>query len=313
MRTTGDRGRIRRRLRLLLPVLFCLVSASLAAVSQAPAREPLAVMSFNIRYGTANDGDNHWTRRREMLFDLLRDEDADLVGLQEALRGQVDEILAAVPAYAAVGVGRDDGRAAGETAAILFRRDRFHVAGAGTFWLSDTPSVPGSRSWGNTITRIATWARFVDHDGSAFWQFNVHMDHQSQPSRERSARLLVDRIGERAQAVEPVVVTGDFNAGEDNPAIHVLVGAPDAAGGALPQFMDTFRVLHPAEPEAGTFNAFTMGTTTGPKIDYVLVQPGTTVLAASIVRASRDGRYPSDHFPVTARMLLPPPASTSGP
>jgi endonuclease/exonuclease/phosphatase family metal-dependent hydrolase len=77
--------------------------------------------------------------------------------------------------------------------------------------------------------------------------------------------------------------------------------------------MDTFRVLHPAEPEAGTFNAFTMGTTTGPKIDYVLVQPGTTVLAASIVRASRDGRYPSDHFPVTARMLLPPPASTSGP
>ena len=116
--------------------------------------QPLTVMSFNIRYGTANDGDNHWTRRREMLFDVVREQNADLLGVQEALAGQIDEIVAAVPAYAVVGVGRDDGRARGEFSAILFRRDRFRVADSGTFWFSDTPGVPGSKSWGNSITRI---------------------------------------------------------------------------------------------------------------------------------------------------------------
>ena len=107
-------------------------------------------MSFNIRYGTAKDGENHWTARREMLFDVIREQDADIVGLQEALASQIDEIVAAVPIYAVVGVGRDDAARAGEFSAILFRKDRLRVAEAGTFWFSDTPSVPGSKSWGTT-------------------------------------------------------------------------------------------------------------------------------------------------------------------
>ena len=143
-------------------------------------------MSFNIRYGTANDGENRWALRREFLFDVMRQANADLVGLQEALDGQIQELLTALPQYGVVGVGRDDGRTRGEYAAILYRRDRFRVSDAGTFWFSDTPEVVASRSWGNTITRICTWARFIDRDGRAFWHFNVHLDHQSQPSRERS-------------------------------------------------------------------------------------------------------------------------------
>jgi endonuclease/exonuclease/phosphatase family metal-dependent hydrolase len=266
-------------------------------------------MSFNIRYGTANDGDNHWTRRREMLFALLREENADLIGLQEALRFQIDEILAAVPGYAAVGVGRDDGKAAGEASSILYRTTRFHVAGSGTFWYSDTPEVPGSKHWGNRITRIATWARFVDRDGSAFTVFNTHLDHESQPSREKSTALLLDRITARAVPSEPVIVTGDFNTGEANPALHVLVGpggpaAVPAAGAAAPPFIDTFRALHRDEKEVGSFSGFKFGSTTGEKIDYVLVPPGTKVLSAGIVRTSANDRYPSDHFPVVARIEL---------
>jgi endonuclease/exonuclease/phosphatase family metal-dependent hydrolase len=267
---------------------------------QVPAL-PLTVMSFNIRYGTANDGDNQWPYRRALVFDVVREANADLVGLQEALDFQIDEMLEALPAYASVGVGRDDGRRAGEFAALLFRRDRLRLDRSGTFWFSDTPEVVASKSWGNTITRICTWARFVDRDGRAFWVFNVHLDHQSQPSRERSAMLLAERIAAREPAGEPVIVTGDFNAGESNPALLALTSGPEERPGRL---VDTFRVLYPGASGVGTFTGFKPGATDGEKIDYVLVEPVTGVLSASIVRTSRDGRYPSDHFPVTATLRL---------
>lgn len=295
-------------MRALLVFLFSLAALStppaqqpLASAPTSPSADPLTVMSFNIRYGTANDGENRWPNRRAFLFDVVREADADLVGLQEALDGQIREIAAAVPVYGVIGVGRDDGRTRGEYAAILYRRGRFHVAESGTFWFSDTPDVVASRSWGNTITRICTWARLVDRGGQAFWIYNVHLDHQSQPSRERSTRLLAERIAARAGRGEPVVVTGDFNVGEDNVALTSLLSA---APGAAPRFADTFRVRHPDAREVGTFTGFTFGETKGAKIDYILVEPSTEVLDAAIVRTSRDGRYPSDHFPVTARVRL---------
>jgi endonuclease/exonuclease/phosphatase family metal-dependent hydrolase len=283
-------------------LVAALVISAAALSSQAQPREPLTIMSFNIRYGTAKDGENAWTARRTMLFDVLREQRADLVGLQEALDEQIAEIATAVPGYATVGVGRDDARNSGEFSAILFRQDRFRVAEAGTFWFSDTPSVPASKSWGNNITRICTWARFTDRDGRAFWHFNVHLDHQSQPSRERSTELLRQRVESRAFPTEPVIITGDFNVGEANPAIVTLTGGLKREGS--PPFLDTFRVRYPEEREVGTFTGFKFGATTGEKIDYVLVQPGTDVMHAEIVRTSRDNRYPSDHFPVVARVRL---------
>jgi endonuclease/exonuclease/phosphatase family metal-dependent hydrolase len=271
-----------------------------AAAAPLAPREPMTVMTFNIRYGTAKDSENDWSARREMLFDVIRSTNPDLLGLQEALDFQIDEIIAAVPGYAVVGVGRDDGAEKGEYSAILFRRERFHVAEAGTFWFSDTPSVVASKSWGNQVTRICTWARFIDRDGRGFYHFNLHLDHQSQPSRERSTVLLRGRIDTRA-VPDPVIVTGDFNVGEANPALATLT-APIGIGPAA--FLDTFRVLYPGVTEAGTFSNFKFGTTGVDKIDYVLVQPGTEVQSAEIVRYSRNNRYPSDHFPVTARVRL---------
>ena len=294
-------GTTRRPQSLAVFAVLAVLLAGGPAGSQPVAREPLDVMSFNIRYGTAKDGENHWSARREMLFDLIRERDADLVGLQEALAFQIDEILAAVPGYAVVGVGRDDAGGAGEFSAILFKTGRFRVADAGTFWFSDTPETPASTSWGNAITRICTWARLVDRDGRGFYLFNLHLDHQSQPSREKSTALLRRRIDARAFPADPVVVTGDFNAGESNPALAVLVSKADPAS----LFVDTYRVKHPKETTVGTFNGFRMENTAGEKIDYVLVQPGTEVISAEIVRTSRNGRYPSDHFPVAATVRLP--------
>jgi len=264
------------------------------AFAQAPAPQPaqaapLTVMSFNIRYGTANDGENHWLRRRAQLFALLREQQADVIGLQEALHGQIEEILQAVPGYGYVGVGRSDGQRAGEYAAILYRTARLQVRRSDTFWFSDTPGIVKSTSWGNQIERICTWAYFEDREGPAFYVYNVHLDHQSQPSRERSAALLLARVGARDPKA-PVVVTGDFNAGEGNPAAVAMRAA----------FRDSFRVLHPDAGEVGTFNGFKVDQTGGEKIDFVFVEPGTDVLDAAIVRIASDGRYPSDHFPVTA-------------
>ncbi len=292
---------------MFLPLCVIFWLATVSPIAQAPAvRDPLTVMTFNIRYGTADDGENHWTVRRGMLFDVVRAQNADIVGLQEALDSQIREIAAAAPGYAVVGVGRDDALAKGEYSAILFKTDRLHVAESGTFWFSDTPEVPGSKSWGNNITRICTWARFIDRDGRGFWHFNLHLDHQSQPSRERSTELLRRRIEARAFAREPVVVTGDFNVGEANPALRTLVPPPRSEGAqtAAP-LLDTFRVVHPDERVVGTFSGFKFGQVNGDKIDYILVQPGTEVLSAEIIRTSRADRYPSDHFPVVARVRLP--------
>jgi endonuclease/exonuclease/phosphatase family metal-dependent hydrolase len=291
---------LRRHLGQGIACVLVVLSLHGAAAQQRAPRDPLQVMTFNIRYGTAKDGENEWPLRRAMLFDVIREHDADLVGLQEALAFQIDEILAAAPGYAAIGVGRDDAARAGEFSAILFKKDRLQVADAGTFWFSDTPEVPASKSWGNSITRICTWARFIDRDGRGFYHFNLHLDHQSQPSRERSTSLLRQRVAARAFPADPVIVTGDFNVGERNPALATLVSKSDASA----PFVDTYRVRYPDETVVGTFNGFKMSNTGGEKIDYVLVQPGTEVQSAAIVRTSRNDRYPSDHFPVVARVRL---------
>lgn len=300
----------------LLALLFILsatgysVSASRTAATVG-TDSPIVVMSFNIRYGTANDGENSWKYRREFLVDVLRQEAPDLIGTQEGLRFQLDYIKEGLPGYGEIGIGRADGDTAGEYSAILYRSDRFLVLDSGTFWFSDTPEVPGSKHWGNTITRICTWARFEDRgSGESFYLYNLHFDHQSQTSRERSAELLAATIHDRADP-DPVIVTGDFNAAEGNRAIRYLKGeSPQAylgsrASPSPPDLRDSFRVLYPELTGAWTMNAF--GDRRGPalgKIDYVLVDDWWQVVEAAIVRASREGRYPSDHFPVTARLVM---------
>jgi endonuclease/exonuclease/phosphatase family metal-dependent hydrolase len=267
------------------------------------------VMSFNVRYGTADDGENRWADRRELVFEVIRRHGPDVVGLQEALDWQLDEIRTALPQYGVIGVGRDDGKRAGEFAAILFVAERFEVAEQGTFWLSDAPEVAGSRSWGNVLPRICTWGRFVDtKSGRGFYVYNLHLSHVSQVSRQRSVDLLAGRIGQRTPA-DPVVVVGDFNAGEDDATVRYLtgrqarIGVEGTAGVASPGLVDTFRALHPETDEAGTYHGFAGGTA-GARVDYVFAPPEAEVLEAAILRDGRDRRYPSDHFPVMARLRL---------
>jgi len=285
---------------LIVSLVWGVYSPTRAATAQ---EAQVRLLCFNIRYGTARDGANHWQQRKDLVTRLIREQQSDVIGLQEALRFQIDYITDAVKGYGEIGVGRDDGRIRGEYCAILYRQARYAVGDSGTFWLSDRPEQVASITWNNACTRICTWARLIDKtSGRAFYVYNLHLDHVSQPSREKSAILVVKRISQRTHN-DPCVVMGDFNVGENNPALLYLKGqaGPEGVNPSKTPLVDTFRVLHAQATDVGTFNGF-RGRKTGSKIDYILAQPDAKVLESAIVDTAYDGTYPSDHFPVSATL-----------
>lgn len=286
-------------MRIVLWIAALAWMSAAASAQNAGGGLDLTVLSFNIRYDNPADGEDRWEKRRDQAAGLIRDHAPDVVGLQEALKGQLDDLGKALEGYGRIGVGRDDGKQKGEYSAILYRADRFEAVEQGTFWLSDTPETPGSKSWGNRVVRVCTWARLKEKQtGASFYFFNTHLDHENQPSREKSAALICERIVSRAGKAEPVIVTGDFNAGEKNAAVLAML-KPETG------LVDSFRVAHPDETKVGTFNGFgkAMGTE---KIDYVFVPREAAVREAGIDRRSKDGRFPSDHFAVWAKVRLNP-------
>lgn len=269
------------------------------------AAEPAAVrvMSFNIRYGTANDGENHWDRRKEFLVETVQAFGPDLLGTQETLGFQKDFLADQLAGYRAIGVGRDDGGPKGEMTAVLFREARFELLEHGHFWLSETPDVPGSKSWDTSLTRMATWLklRYRQGPGDAIvWFFNTHYDHRGAQARTESSRLLRRKITELA-GTSPAIVTGDFNADEGSEPYVALFGA--AAGQVV--LRDTLRVKRPEKrANEGTFSGFRAEERSGARIDWIGCSTEWEVLEAGIDRTAREGRTPSDHVPVTAVLRL---------
>lgn len=263
----------------------------------APAELTLTAMSFNVRNGRANDGDNSWPHRRPLVAEVILDHNPDVLGLQEAFRFQLDQLAEDLPGYTEVGEGRGGGTK-DEYSAILYRTARFALLDSGTFWLSDTPETV-SKHWGHHHYRICTWAHLRDAEtGRALYVFNTHFDHQSQRARGNSAALIRQRIRDRATN-DPVLVTGDMNAGERNPAIAKL----KARNSSFP-LRDSFRALHPDATAVGTGNGRYQGRRDGAKIDYVMISSAFEVLDAAIDQEPRNGCYPSDHYPVVAKLAL---------
>ncbi|MAF64306.1 MAG: endonuclease [Planctomycetes bacterium] len=268
-----------------------LLAALLPAACAAPLPVELEVMTYNLRYGTALDGANAWPFRSDAAIAVIAARRPDVVGLQEVLAFQREALCSALPDYEAFGVGRK-ASGGGEQCTILFLRERLRRVDGGTFWLSDTPAAAGSKGWDASLPRICTWVALETADGVRFTVFNTHFDHRGVDARLESARLLARRVADRAQP-GPAVVMGDLNAAEDSAPIATLTEG----------LVDTFRALEPDAVEVGTAHGFG-GRTGGAKIDYVLVTPGVQALAAGIVRDRPAGRWPSDHFPVTARVRL---------
>lgn len=258
------------------------------------------VMSYNIRYSTAQDGENHWDKRKEFLVETIQAFDPDLLGTQETLGFQRDYLAGKLAGYEVLGVGRDDGGEMGEMTALYFKRDRFEKLDGGHFWLSETPDKPGSKSWDAALTRMVTWVELRDRrqpKGKSVAFFNTHFDHRGQQARLESACLLRRRVAERAAQCR-VIITGDFNAGADSPPYRAFFGAE---GNLVSPLRDAYRLRRPElTTDEGTFSNFKAGAVNGPRIDWIGVSAEWQALEASIDHTERGGRTPSDHFAVTA-------------
>ncbi|MBD3869725.1 MAG: endonuclease/exonuclease/phosphatase family protein, partial [Acidobacteria bacterium] len=278
---------------LLLLAVLAAVSAAAGPAISAESTDT-TILSFNIRYGRADDGPDSWPYRREQVCATIAAHAPAVFGVQECLPEQAEVLREAFPGYDFTGVGRDDGRQEGEMCAIFTDRSRYEVLDTGVFWLSETPEVVGSRSWDAALHRIASWVKLRDKTclPEIVFVFNTHFDHVGVESRRQSALLLKERIA-AITGEHPAILMGDFNAdAEGSPPHDVLAGE-----GLRDSWVCASR--EQVEKGPGTFQGFTGETARG-RIDWILTTPDLPCLDAGIDRISYEGRYPSDHYPVWA-------------
>ena len=258
----------------------------------------LRVMTFNIRYNNPGDSIYNWDHRKDMVYEVIRKYKPEIFGVQEALDGQMNDLRKALPAYATFGVGRDDGRKAGEYAAIFYDSNRFEKLDGATFWLSQTPEVPGSKSWNTACTRIVTWMKLRDRrSGTIFFAFNTHFDHASEEARIESAKLIRKRI----MAIcgnQPLIVTGDFNSTMKEKAYKILTDS--SSEGFL---RDTRQALPVSSTEPlYSYIGFPFQLEVASLCDFIFSRntPGWKVSSYHVIQDNNKGLYPSDHMPVIA-------------
>jgi endonuclease/exonuclease/phosphatase family metal-dependent hydrolase len=291
---------------IVLGVLFALANTDAARPTSGSLTNPryLRVMTFNIRYDEPRDKENAWPNRKELVASMIRFHHADLVGLQEALKRQIDDLQRLLPEYAWVGVGRDDGKVGGEFSAIFYRKSRFINLARATFWLSETPDVP-SKGWDAAYPRIVTWVKLKDNaTGKTFFQFNTHFDHRGVRAREEGGRLLLQQIDKIAGRL-PAVVTGDFNFKEDTVGYQILTGKNPAKDSGSHAVLQDARYLSKGghHGPTSTFNEF-KSLVPDMKIDYVLIKGKVRVLQHGALSDTWNGRFPSDHLPVLAEVVI---------
>ena len=288
----------------LNPKIFLLLFVALfqiAAFAQNSAdKNALRVMSFNIRYDEPRDGVNAWPNRKIKVSDVIRFHKADLVGVQEALDHQLQDLEKLLLDFAWCGVGRG-GDGGGEFSAILYRKSRFKLLETRTFWLSETPEKAGSKGWDANLPRIVTWAKFQDKKTNRiFYHFNTHFDHQGAQARTESAKLLLAQIPKIA-ADARFVVTGDFNAEKTTNVYKILTGKENA--GAFKLFDARYVSRKGHFGGNSTFNNF-KELEPDRTIDYVFVGEKTKVLEHGVLSDRWDGLWASDHLPVLAEIVF---------
>ena len=255
---------------ILLVLPFFAASCGLVK-QQASAPEPVNVMSFNIRYDNPEDSLDNWRYRKDRVANAIHFYDVDILGTQEVLHNQLEDLKLRLPEYGVVGVGREDGKEKGEYSALWYKKDRFNVLDSGYFWLSETPEVAGSKGWDGACERIASWVKLQDKvSDKEYFALNTHLDHVGGMARREGISLMLDRVNELSDGL-PVIVTGDFNSEPESDVIK--------------------RVTDSANPEQIPYNK-------RPLIDYVFVRNGLKVLRYGILAETENNGFLSDHTPV---------------
>ncbi|OGH60389.1 MAG: hypothetical protein A3G34_10130 [Candidatus Lindowbacteria bacterium RIFCSPLOWO2_12_FULL_62_27] len=275
-----------------LIAIACSICAGGPAAAADRSAAAVRVLSFNVRYNTPRDGRNAWPHRKKMAADIFKKYSVDVAGLQEPDKRQIDDLKKRLPDWTFYGVKN----------AIVYQSARFELVRGGTFWLSKTPDRK-SRGWDGQEPRLVRWAQVRERSTARTWFFfNTHFDNRGKTARERSAALVIRKIREISGSA-PAILLGDFNCGRESKPYQTLT----TAGGARPLLKDARDIskMPPTGPP-GTFNGFKK--TAAPKraIDFIFVTGAIDVLSHTVIADSQNGRYPSDHFPVTAQVLIHP-------
>ena len=284
--------------------LSLVLSLTFAAATLHAQSTSLRVMTFNIRYANPDDGYNFWDNRKELVSSMIQYHDAEIVGLQEAFRSQLDDLTAMLPGYDWIGTCRTDGTTQpepdNEFSAILYKKDRFERLDGATFWLSETPEGIGTTGWDAALPRIVTWAKFRDKQSDAeFYLFNTHFDHRGERARAESAKLILEQIA-TIVGDEPVVLTGDFNCVATDAPYRILTDEDDDKS-----LQDALAISQtPHHGPLSTWSGFSFPGVPGRRIDYVFVNDRVKVLKHASLTDSWSGRFPSDHLPVVAEVVI---------
>lgn len=279
----------------------CLMIAWLLTACIACAQQNLGMRyaTFNIRYDNPQDEADNWRFRKDSVCHFVQAQQLDVVGMQEVLHNQCQDLLRGLPAYAMVGVGRDDGKQQGEYAPIFYRADRFDVLDSNTFWLSQYPDSVGFIGWDGACTRIATWAKLRDKQtGRVFMAVNTHFDHVGTTARRQGALLIISRIQQIAGNL-PTILTGDFNVDEKSEAYRTITTNKYV-------LLDAQKVARKTEGVKYTFHDFgRIPEAEREKIDFIFVSRDIAVERSFIPHCSAQGRpYLSDHQPQIVDLKL---------
>ncbi len=278
--------------------LFCIALVLCTAVTVISGckkgEQTLKVISYNIRVGSAPDGDHKWDIRKPASPAMIADQQPDIFGLQEALKMQLDYLEETCPDYDHVGVHRDDGKQKGEVMAIFWNTKTQEMLKWGNFWLSETPEVP-SKGWDAACFRTATWALLKDKRyNKKYYYVNTHLDHLGQEARANGLKLIVDRIDDINPEGYPMILTGDFNVDLGDPCLNSLKGR-----------MESVRDIAPVTDSLDTFQGFGTGQYGNRVIDYIY-ESGFSAAPSfeTITKTYENIPFISDHYPVAAVLVF---------
>lgn len=262
----------------------------------ASAQTEVKLMSFNIRLDLKSDGENWWEKRKDKVAGLMNYYEADFIGLQEVVHNQLLYLKDSLRGYDHIGVGRDDGKEAGEYSCIFYKKDKYTLVQQSTFWLSPTPDVP-SKGWDAALNRVCTYGLFKHKKTKQLvWVFNTHFDHIGKQARLESAKLIIKKISELNKKNYPVLVSGDFNSKpEDEPSKYMMANMQNSRN-----------ISYQVYGGIDTWNGFKFKQKPDGCIDYIFVSNDQRINVSKFatITDSYDMKYPSDHFPVLATIMI---------